>query len=193
MKRLLIRGGGIAAGVGTTVSYASMISWELAKDGIEVVNRSRKGETSFDALRTYLDDIEPLRPDMLLLHFGVDDMYHPVYRSEFKENLVQLIRLARERFDPRILLLTSQTFSEPSVMDAASIYYRAIREVSMDLRCGYIPVHLWWMSYPASGSGDAGALFDECETYPNERGHGIIASAVVQKIRRLSILSESSQ
>ena len=193
MKRLLIRGGGIAAGVGTPVSYASMISGELAKDGIEVVNRSRKGETSFDALRTYLDDIEPLRPDMLLLHFGVDDMYHPVYRSEFKENLVQLIRLARERFDPRILLLTSQTFSEPSVMDAASIYYRAIREVSMDLRCGYIAVHLWWMSYLASGSGDAGALFDECETYPNEKGHGIITSAVVQKIRRLSILSESSQ
>lgn len=193
MSTLLIRGGSIAAGMHTTCSYPYLLSDELARHGIEVVNRSQRGDTSFEAVRTFYDDIDPYRPDILLLHFGVDDMYRPVYRSEFKENLVQVVRLSRERFDPFIMLLTSQAFTDSSVMDAASIYYRTIREVASDLDCAYLPVHLWWMSYLESSRVDAGTLFDGDERHPNEKGHGIIASAVVEKLRRLSLLSESAQ
>jgi len=192
MSTLLIRGGGIAAGINTTRSYPYVLAYELSRYGIKVVNRSKNGDTSFEAMRTFYDDIDPYRPDILLLHFGVDDMYRPVYRSEFKENLVQLVRLSRERFDPFIMLLTSQAFTDSSVMDAASMYYRTIREVASDLGCAYLPVHLWWMSYLDSRRVGAGTLFDGDERYPNAKGHGIIASAVVEKLRRLSLLSESA-
>ncbi len=187
-RRLLIRGGSVAAGKGAAESYASIIARELLTDGIEVLNRSREGDTSFEAVWTFYEDIEPFRPDILILHFGLDDMYRPVYRSEFKENLVQVVRLARERFEPDILLLTSQSFADSSVMDAASIYYRAIREVAVDLGCGYLPVHLWWMSHLESKGG--GPLFDDDERYPNDEGHQIIASAVTEKIREIPSKTE---
>ena len=93
MSTLLIRGGSIAAGMHKTCSYPYLLSDELARHGIEVVNRSQRGDTSFEAVRTFYDDIDPYRPNILLLHFGVDDMYRPVYRSEFKENLVQVVEL----------------------------------------------------------------------------------------------------
>lgn len=193
MSTLLIRGGSIAAGMHTTCSYPYLLSGELLGYGIEVVNRSKKEDTSFEAVITFYEDIDPFRPEILLLHFGVDDMYRPVYRSEFKENLVQLVRLSRERFDPLIMLLTSQAFTDSSVMDAASIYYRTIREVASDLECAYLPVHLWWMSYLDSKRADAGTLYDGDERYPNANGHRVIATAVVEKLRRLSLLSESAQ
>lgn len=185
-RRLLIRGGSIAAGTGASDPYVKIIERELAPDGIEVLNRSRPGDTTFEAVWTYYEDIDAFRPDILLVHFGIDDMYRPVYRSEFKENLVQLIRLARSRFGPDILLLTSPPFGDPSMMDAASIYYRAIREVTVDLGCAYLPVHLWWMSYLESEGGAGRPLFEDDERYPNNRGHRIIASAVVEKIRSIS-------
>ncbi|HSV96102.1 MAG TPA: SGNH/GDSL hydrolase family protein [Spirochaetota bacterium] len=193
MRRLLIRGGSIAAGIGASEPYALILAGELAANGVEVFNRSRAGDTSFEAVRTFFDDIAPLSPDILILHFGLDDMYHPVYRSEFKENMVQVVRLARERFAPDILLLTSQSFTDSSVMDAASIYYRAIREVAVDLGCEYLPVHLWWMSHLESKGENSATLYDYDERFPNTEGHRIIASAIAEKIREILNKSEKLQ
>ena len=48
--KILIRGGSIAAGLGVARGYADILRETYKPRGIEVVNRSRAGETSFDGM-----------------------------------------------------------------------------------------------------------------------------------------------
>ncbi len=182
--RILVRGGSIAAGKGVEAGYVDILKGQIEKNGLEVINRSRCGDTSFEGVWTFYEDIDAFRPEVLILHFGIDDIYRPVYRSEFKENLVQIVRLARQRFNPDIFLLTSHGFDTLVEMEAASIYYRALREVSIDLSCGYVPVHLWWM-HSLGVSGTASGEFVQGDArYPNEAGHKIYARAISDRLQQ---------
>jgi lysophospholipase L1-like esterase len=180
--KLLIRGGSIAAGLGVTKSYADILKESLLKKGIEVINRSRYGETTFDGIGTFNEDIANFAPDILLINFGVDDAFGYVYRSEFQENLVQMIRLARLRFNPVIFLATSHTFDNPNDMDAISIFYRSLRIVASDLGCELIPVHNYWAGYLEEQNLSSKDLVLSDFRYPNERGHQVIAEAMIKRL-----------
>jgi lysophospholipase L1-like esterase len=134
-------------------------------------------------VRTFYEDIDIFRPEFLVIHFGIDDIYRPVYRSEFKENLVQLVRLARKSFDPKIFLLTSHTFDNSVAMDAANIFYKTIREVATDLNCILVMVHLWWMSYVDESGKKLQEFVQGDGSYPNEEGHKIFAKILLDKFR----------
>jgi lysophospholipase L1-like esterase len=178
--RLLVRGGSIPAGAGVTRSYVDMLSCTL--EGIEIQNRSRFGDSSFEGVGTFYDDIDPFAPDMLLIHFGIDDAYRPVYRSEFKENLVQLVRLARNRFNPKIMLLTSHPFENQYEMEMIYGYYRAILEVARELACASLPIHSFWQSVLIQNGSRISDYLLKDPRYPNERGHALYARAVFQRI-----------
>ena len=70
---LLIRGGSIACGAGVSRAYGDILRPRYEALGFEVVNRSRKGDNSFDGIRTFDEDIAPFTPRVLLIHFGIDD------------------------------------------------------------------------------------------------------------------------
>ena len=76
-----------------------------------------------------------------------DDAFQCVYRSEFQENLVQMIRLARLRFNPIVFLATSHTFDDPCDMATVNIFYRSLKIVASDMNCELIPVHHYWAGY----------------------------------------------
>jgi hypothetical protein len=177
-KRILVRGGSLAAGCGVMIGYVELLRKRYRQRKFEWINRSRGGETSFDGVESFYQDIYPFRPDILLLHFGVDDAYGAVYRSEFKENLVRIIRLAAECFDPAVMLMTSQPFDDPHEMEAVEIYYRAIREVAVDLRCRMIPVHTHWAGHVRAEDLKHGDLVQTDVRLPNERGHRLLADIV---------------
>jgi lysophospholipase L1-like esterase len=183
--KLLIRGGSIAAGLGVTKSYVDILIESLLKKGIEVINRSRYRETSFDGIGTFNEDIEFFGPDILLVQFGVDDAFGYVYRSEFQENLVQMIRLARLRFNPVIFLATSHTFDNPHDMDAVNIFYRSLRIVASDLGCELIPVHNYWAGYLEDHNLCSKDLVLSDSRYPNERGHQVIAEALLTWLSKI--------
>jgi lysophospholipase L1-like esterase len=178
--KLLIRGGSIAAGHGVKKCYADILEESLLKKGIEVINRSRYKETSFDGIGTFNEDIANFAPDILLINFGIDDAFGYVYRSEFQENLVQMIRLARLRFNPVILLATSHTFDNPNDMDAVNIFYRSLRIVASDLHFELIPVHNYWAGYLEEQNLSSKDLVLSDARYPNERGHQVIAEAMIK-------------
>ena len=183
--KLLIRGGSIAAGHGVTRSYADILTESLFPKGIEVINRSRYRETSFDGIGTFNEDIANFQPDILLIQFGVDDAFGYVYRSEFQENLVQMIRLARLRFNPVILLATSHTFDNPNDMDAVNIFYRSLRIMASDLGCELIPVHNYWAGYLEEQNLSSKDLVLSDFRYPNERGHQVIAEAILTRLSKI--------
>ena len=185
LTNLIIRGGSIAAGHGVKKSYADILKESLFKKGIKVINRSKYGETSFDGIGTFDDDIAVFHPDILLIHFGVDDTFGYVYRSEFQENIVQMIRLARTRFNPVILLATSHTFDNPNDMDAINIFYRSLKIVSSDLNCEFIPVHDYWAGYLEEHNLSSKDLVLSDSRYPNEKGHQVIAVAFLNRMSKI--------
>ena len=183
--KLLVRGGSIAAGVGVARGYVDILKEFCTSQGMEVINRTKPQDNSFDGIWTFQDDIAPFAPQILLIHFGVDDAFFPVYRSEFKENLVRMVRSAREQFNPVIVLPTSHTFDDPYEMDAVNIYYRTIREVSIDLDCEMVAVHTYWAGY-LFDRGLANSEFIQNDArLPNERGHDIFAEALIYRIKRI--------
>jgi lysophospholipase L1-like esterase len=186
--KLLIRGGSIAAGYGVDKSYVDILRESLLKKGIDVINRSSYKDTSFDGIGTFNENISAFVPDILLIHFGVDDAFGYVYRSEFQENIVQMIRLARLRFHPVIFLATSHTFDNPHDMDAVNIFYRSLRIVASDLDCELIPVHIYWAGYLEEHNLRNKDLILSDSRYPNERGHEVIAEAMIKRLSKLFIM-----
>ncbi len=176
--RILVRGGSIAAGVGVSRGYADILRERCEPKGVEVINRSRPGETSFDGVESFAQDIRLCVPDVLILHFGIDDAFCAVYRSEFKENLVRMIRFARANSRSAIFLPTSHTFDDPHEMDAVSIYYRTIREVAVDLACEMVPVHTAWAGYLLDHGLHNSSLLQTDVRLPNEKGHEFYASVL---------------
>ena len=185
--RILIRGGSIPAGAGVEKSYVDLLREHYAPYRIEIVNRSRLKETSFEGIETFHLDVNSFDPDILILHFGIDDAYGSVYRSEFKENLVQMVRLARQRHGMETLLSTSQTFDNSDDMKAVNIYYRAIREVASDLNCDLIPVHIFWAGYLHSRGLNNSECVQADPRLPNARGHEIFAEAFIWRLNRILI------
>jgi lysophospholipase L1-like esterase len=183
--RLLVRGGSIPAGFGVAKSYVDILQGFCTARGIELINRSRSHENSFDGIRSFFEDIDPFRPEILLLHFGIDDAFFPVYRSEFKENLVRIVRAAREAFDPLIIMPTSHTFDDPHEMDAVNIYYRAIREVCLDLSCELVPFHIYWAGYLIEHGLNNSDLLLHDARHPNEQGHEVYAEALIARLERI--------
>lgn len=183
-KRILIRGGSIPAGHGVAFSYCDILA-KAFSNVLDIINISNDGDTTFDAMWSYNNDIDKLRPDILLLHFGIDDAYHPVYRSEFKENLVQLVRLSRKRFNPIILLSTSHPFENIYEMDTLTIYYRTIREVAIDLQCGMISIHTFWMGLLNEFQKPISDYVQSDVRYPNEKGHELYAHIISSRFSRL--------
>lgn len=180
--RLLIRGGSIAAGCGVVRGYADVLRDYYSSRGIEVINCSRAGETSFNGIGSFFDDIDSFRPEILIIHFGIDDAFSAVYRSEFKENLVHMADLARARFHPVILFPTSHTFDNVNDMDAVNIYYRTIREISGDLQVVMVSVHTYWAGFLLEKKLRNADLVQKDVRLPNERGHEIFAEAIARRL-----------
>lgn len=180
--KVLVRGGSIAAGVGVQHGYVETLKALCAARRADVVNCSRPYENSFDGIETFQKDIEPFTPEILLVHFGVDDAFFPVYRSEFKENLVRMVWAARKNFNPVIVLTTSHTFDDPYKMDAVNIYYRTIREVCIDLDCELAAAHTYWAGYLQEHGLSNNDLVQEDARLPNERGHEVFAEFLVHRI-----------
>ncbi len=179
---IVFRGGSIPSGKGVLRSYVEVVRDRITARNVVIHNRSRAGDSSFEGVNSFNDDIAQFKPDMLFLHFGIDDIYRPVYRSEFKENLVQLVRLSRKLFDPDIFLLTSHPFEDRFEMDSALIYYRAIREVALDLSCTLVPVHLLWLGYLQDSQRKISEYLQTDIRLPNEAGHFIYADIIYQII-----------
>lgn len=189
--KMLIRGGSIAAGYNVTRNYVDILTEFLIKNEIEVFSRSRYGEKSFDGIGTFDEDIDFFRPDILLIHFGVDDAFSYVYRSEFQENIVQIIRLARLRFKPVIFLATSHTFDNADDMEAVNIFYRSLTVVASDLGCVLIPVHRYWLGYLDEHHLLCHHLVQSDSRYPNEKGHEIIAEAMMKTFSSINLWSHA--
>jgi len=183
---MLIRGGSIPAGCGVRRGYADILKGWCRSKGIELINRSRTSENSFDGVRSFDEDIAPFRPRLLIIHFGIDDAFGCVYKSEFKENLVRMVRSARACCDPVVIMPTSQSFESSYYMQPAYFYYQIIRDVCIDLGCEMVPVHSFWNRIIQEEGLAHADLVQKNVLNPNQRGHAIFAEALIRRIELIA-------
>jgi hypothetical protein len=96
-----------------------------------------------------------------------------------------MIGLARVHFHPLICLITSHTFDNPYDMDAVNIFYRSLRIIATDMNCELIPVHSYWAGYLQEYNLCNDDLVLSDARYPNEKGHQVIAEAVMNSLDRI--------
>lgn len=136
-------------------------------------------------MRSFEHDIAPFSPRLLIIHFGIDDAFGCVYKSEFKENLVRLVRRARARCDPVMVMPTSQSFESSYYMQPAYFYYQIIHDVCVDLGCEMVPVHACWNRMVEEQEMTYADLVQQNVLYPNERGHAIFAKALIKRLEMI--------
>jgi hypothetical protein len=137
-------------------------------------------------VRSFEHDIAPFSLRLLIIHFGIDDAFGCVYKSEFKENLVRMVKSARACCDPVIFMPTSQSFESSYYMQPARFYYQIISDVCVDLGCEMVPVHACWNRIVEEQGVMHADLVQQNVLYPGERGHAIFAKALIKRLEMIA-------
>ncbi len=181
MATIVLSGGSITSGYATTQSYVAMLSSDEVIKQHNIINVSHFGDSSFEGI-WHFDRVLQHKPDVLIIHFGMDDIYRPVYRSEFKENLVRMVQKARESYIKHIIMPTLHLVPNQYDMDAVNVFTRTVREVALDLHCHLATVHIEWMNYLYDSNDTLESLLTHDYRYPNEKGHCLIAKAINKRL-----------
>lgn len=192
MSIILIRGSSISAGHLVKKSYVDILYRDPAFSNDTIINISRFGDSSFQCVWQF-DEVLSYNPHIIIIHFGMDDIYKPVYRSEFKENLVRIVQKAREASIRNIILTTLHLVRNEHHQEAVYIFTRTVREVALDLNCQLASVHLEWMNYLYETNSSLDALLTSDDRYPNETGHILIAQAIKKRLLGIESLQTNPQ
>lgn len=184
MKTIVIRGGSLPAGHCVCQSYVDILKNDKILHHHTIINISKLGDSSFEGVWQF-ESILLHKPDILILHFGMDDIYRPVYRSEFKENLVRMVQKSRDASIQHIILPTLHLVRNRYDMDAVDVFTRTVREVALDMNCLLATVHIEWINYLYETGENIETLLTLDDRYPNEKGHALIAQAIKKKLIQL--------
>lgn len=181
----MIRGSGVACGTGVEKSYFDIVKDRFDSIHFDLIRIAKFKDTSFDIIRTYSSDIKRIKPDIVFVHIGLEDAFFPVYRSEFKENLVQFVRLCVNDAIQNICLMTSHPLNDIYEMETMEIYNRTVREVALDLQCKLLPVHLIWYGFMDENKIRLSDLLLLDSRYPNQKGHELFADIIINEINKI--------
>ena len=185
MTRLLIRGGSIAAGYKVERGYADILrDWGAAR-GIELINCSRPGENTFDAVRTFHDDIAPFKPDMLIIHFGLTTPSAVYINQSSRKTWCSSCGAAASCFTQSSSCRPRSPLKAHPICSRLISTTRSSRDVCGDLGCEMVPVYTYWSGLVMERGLRHADLVQENVLYPNERGHDFFAQAIIQRLERI--------
>ena len=94
---------------GVILAFAPAASEQTLPEGVRVVNRGVGGATTRDGLARFAKDVEQVKPDHLIIYFGINDSANSgklVPLEEFGRNLQTMIDRARAVGTESIVLVT---------------------------------------------------------------------------------------
>lgn len=138
--------------------------------GRTVINSGIPGEVSADGLLRLPDVLDSVKPRLLILCHGGNDMLRKLDKRQLKQNLISMIQTARERNIEVVLL----GVPEPTLLmrSTAPVY----REVAAELG---VPIEGETL---ADIESDNGLKSDH--VHPNGEGYRQLAHAVADLLRR---------
>lgn len=166
---------GAAYGVPEEEGFVALLGARL---GRPLVNLSRSGATTAQALERFEGEVLPTRPALLLLQLGGNDALQRVDPIKTRENLSQMIAAAQAQGIPVILLgvrggLLSDTFEE---------MYEGLAK---EYETGYVSNLLDGILTRPELKLDS--------VHPNAQGHRLIADRVEPELRRVLAQMEGAR
>ena len=166
--RILAFGNSLTHGTGAAPeeSYPAILA-ELT--GLEVINEGIPGEISADGLQRLPGVLDKTQPDLLILIHGGNDILRRLPRQETEQNLLAMIREARDRSIPVVMLAVP---GMGLFLSPAPLYKKIARLEN-------IPIDLDTLSEILK---DPDRKSDQ--VHPNARGYADLAQSVFALLKR---------
>ncbi len=170
---ILAFGDSLTYGTGTTEekSYPAVLQ-QLS--GRQVINAGIPGEVTAGGLARLAETLDEVRPQLLILCLGGNDMLRQKGQQEIGENLVRMVQISREQGVPVLLLGVPR----PAIfgMESAELYYQLADRLAIPLQAEVIPAVL----------SDKALKSDPI--HPNSEGYRLMAEAVYEKLKESGAL-----
>lgn len=157
-------------GAGRTESYPAELERRI---GRKVVNAGVPGETSGQGLERLPEVLDEVKPKLLILCHGGNDFLRRLDDAKAASNVREMIRLARSRGIPVVLLATPKPGLPPSI---PAFYGEMATELGVPFEEGVIRT----------------VLFDNAlksdMVHPNGAGYAQIAAAVEKVLRKFGAI-----
>jgi len=177
---ILIYGDSLSAGYGIRLEsgWVSLLTQRLATEGygFRIVNASISGETTEGGLARLPRALLTQQPSIVVLELGANDGLRGLPVSAMRENLAQMIRLARDR-NCRVLLLGIQmpaNYGARYTSDFAAAYQQLAAQQHVPL-AQLLPETV----------ADQPALMQPDGLHPNEQGQPLLLDNVWPRLKPL--------
>jgi len=177
---ILIYGDSLSAGYGIRLEsgWVSLLTQRLATEGygFRIVNASISGETTEGGLARLPRALLTQQPSILVLELGANDGLRGLPVSAMRENLAQMIRLARDR-NCRVLLLGIQmpaNYGARYTSDFAAAYQQLAAQQHVPL-AQLLPETV----------ADQAALMQPDGLHPNEQAQPLLLDNVWPRLKPL--------
>ncbi len=106
---------------------------------LQVVNQGHNGWRSGEALQNIQSLVITLKPDLVILKFGINDAYSSVSVTRFEQNMKQIIALLKQQ-NIAILLLRTSPINTP-YETAVSKYAPALVKLAKEEQIAFFDLH----------------------------------------------------
>ncbi|QNN52350.1 SGNH/GDSL hydrolase family protein [Nocardioides mesophilus] len=167
---------------GTYIGWADRFARRLAVEnpGLLYANLAVRGQTSLEVRETQLDRALEMRPDMVLLVAGVNDLLRPrVDRAALRDNLMQMFRALREQGTHVV------TFTMPDMARVAPLAFALrprIEFLNRVLRDAGAAYGVTVVDLAAEPVASHPALWHDDRLHANSDGHRRIAAALAEAL-----------
>ena len=172
-QKILAFGDSLTHGYGaaTQASYPAVLS---DTTGVTVINAGINGETSLEGLKRLTSLLGDRRIGDMILCFGGNDILQKLPRSQLKQNLIQMIRIAKSQ-GIKVLLISVPDMGLLG-LSPLELYAKVAEETDTPLLSGVLTEIL---SEPRLKSD---------QIHPNAEGYRNMAEKIEEKLRELGWL-----
>ena len=162
-----------------TNRFASYLQGKFPKSKIELQDVSIPGYCSQQGIDWFdkkLGKVE--KPDLVLLGFGMNDHNKSgVAPEKFKNNLVTLVKMIKERTGANVILFSAFPPNDKWIFGSHRMeqYADITRAAAADMKCAYVDVYNTWKT--VLKRKDQSSLLGNNINHPNDFGHWLYLQA----------------
>lgn len=157
---------------------------------VEYHMRAIGGETSRDGLKRLPQDVIPLKPQLVILAYGMNDQNRLLPHSndvpvaEYESNIRNIVEALRCQTETDIILVTPCSPNPLWKFSSGEIgeYAEAVRKLGREYGVPVADVYRIWMEEIESGKTYESLLLNNIN-HPNDYGHSIYESAFLNLLR----------
>lgn len=180
-------GDSLTVGVGTSSyqnSYPYLVAKKLAvKNNVELINLALSGSISQDVSITQIPQVIPLKPDLVTLLIGINDIHHLKSPADFENNLTNIVKILKQNTLKIYLLSIPFLGSDKILFPPYNLildyrtqqFNQIIEKVANSYQVGYID--LYYVNKQAQ-------FYSVDQFHPSEAGYSLWADYINANLNR---------